>query len=540
MFRRTGGATKLTIRRVMQHFVLLPEVLILLTVNSLSAQIFQLDVGHFQRSDVAYDIEVTENKSLLIGGNAEDCKKLLNAFITKLKANGEVDQSFAEQGIFMRQFSPHNNGLTEVRGLAQYSDGRIIAAGYVTEARSGLPATSDSLIFRLHANGTQDESFANNGTSIQNHADGAYPDGFLAVSVQPDNSILAAGATATASIVTQNTLLVKLTDSGNLDLQFGSEGVFIAFITNSRGERLFSRVLDLTVRDDGRILLGGYSNHPGNNSKIYPTLIQLQANGTLDNRFSDTGQVILESLNMGIHKIALDQDGHIVCAGFRLHEQNRDFAILSLNDDGSSNRSFGVNGTFIYDITNADVLNDIFITDHNIVATGRSGVRGVIFWLSFDGRLERCIGPDPDCIRDWLTVAIYAALPLPGSELAVVGNIASRTTRIGDTDIDIGVARLKPDGEPDNCFAHNPSSRLTIAVHLESTNGEYTLKGVLQRENTTAPVQIRLSGGDYDNTIGPIDDTFGFKSLPAVGSYALEIYECGHLRETMLFDLPEN
>ncbi|MFF1792563.1 delta-60 repeat domain-containing protein, partial [Kitasatospora sp. NPDC058243] len=134
---------------------------------------------------------------------------------------------------------------SSVAAVAVQSDGRMVAAGYVTNVDGG----SDFALVRYRTNGRLDEGFGDDGKVVTDFSEGY--DQANGVAVQSDGRIVAAGfsswndGTAFA--------LARYTPDGHLDESFGNAGKVLAS---------FSGVADIdatkaTVQADGRIVVAG-------------------------------------------------------------------------------------------------------------------------------------------------------------------------------------------------------------------------------------------------------------------------------------------
>lgn len=71
------------------------------------------------------------------------------------------------------------------------------------------------------------------------------------------------------------------------------------------------------------------------------------------------------------YSIAIQEDGKIVVAGTQSNGQNSDFAIVRYNNDGSLDKTFGMNGVVTTNINTIDYINSIALQkDQKIVVAG--------------------------------------------------------------------------------------------------------------------------------------------------------------------------
>jgi uncharacterized delta-60 repeat protein len=135
----------------------------------------------------------------------------LDLEVTRYGRDGARDSSFGSGGRAVLTVSPGQD-LRIAASIAVGADGKAVVA--TTDA-------SEIAVFRLTAGGALDPTFGGSGTvkvHLTGHTQAAK------VEVQPDRSIVVAGARETALEGTQP-LLVKLTPGGALDGSFGQGGV---------------------------------------------------------------------------------------------------------------------------------------------------------------------------------------------------------------------------------------------------------------------------------------------------------------------------
>jgi uncharacterized delta-60 repeat protein len=153
----------------------------------------------------ATDLHIQPDGSILVGGRVGDNVTQNQFFVARLMANGALDASFgASAGMTVVSFG---NIIADGRKMAVQSDGKIVLVGGV--------GNNDTGVIRLNANGVPDSSF--NGTGSLHLA------GFHGwqVALQNNNKILVAATAPNAQQTGTNSMVVRLTASGQLDPAFG-------------------------------------------------------------------------------------------------------------------------------------------------------------------------------------------------------------------------------------------------------------------------------------------------------------------------------
>jgi len=149
------------------------------------------------------------------------------------------------------------------------------------------------------------------------------------IAIQSDGKILIGGSFTTFSGSSQNHL-IRLNSDGSKDSTFdigtGDNGIFWS----------------LKIQSDGKILVGGQFTQFNDSSQN--ALIRLNSDGSKDTSF-DIGSGFFSSGGARIKSIGIKTDGTILVGGiFETYKGVSSINFISLNNDGSMNKSFNVNG----------------------------------------------------------------------------------------------------------------------------------------------------------------------------------------------------
>lgn len=223
-------------------------------------------VGGVATTGSGTKVQLFADNSVLVGGggygtesNVQTGKISLNANfqLTKLKADGTIDTSFAASGILSSQsqnagsFCIDNNGKILVAGTASIKDWP-----------GQDPKLLNKVISRYNQDGTLDTSFGDNGsTRIQIGGSD-----IVALKVLSDGRILFGGGapesgnltSLTAASGTGDFLFGCLTSSGQLDSSFGTNGLMQIDLNDSQ-DYLFG----IDVSKDGVIAAAGLFSKDG-------------------------------------------------------------------------------------------------------------------------------------------------------------------------------------------------------------------------------------------------------------------------------------
>jgi uncharacterized delta-60 repeat protein len=116
----------------------------------------------------------------------------------------------------------------------------------------------------------------------------------------------------------------------------------------------------VTVQDDGKIVVAGYSFNAGGQSCI--TVLRYRKDGSLDPSFADAGKVTTSiGTNYAIAKsVTMQSDGKIIVAGDSfIDSSNNDFAVVRYNANGTLDTSFNGTGKTTADIGAHELVRSV-------------------------------------------------------------------------------------------------------------------------------------------------------------------------------------
>lgn len=218
--------------------------------------------------------------------------------LARYHADGSLDAGFGRAGKVSTGFAGGGIGSA---GVLQ-PDGRVIAAGW------GGPGTF--LLARYEGNGTLDASFGDAGR-VTTVVGGSFVP--VAVALQPDGKILAAGGPAPGSSTSGvvDFLLVRYNADGSLDDTFGAAGK----ATTDLFFGSFDHAHAMLLQPDGRILLGGGSLGSATTAEQF-ALVRYEPDGSLDATFGVQGKVTTDFGGyVYVSALAPYPDGRLVAAG---------------------------------------------------------------------------------------------------------------------------------------------------------------------------------------------------------------------------------
>lgn len=139
----------------------------------------------FSGGATAYALVVQQDSKIVAAGSAHSTSTSgsTSFALARYTSNGILDTTFSGDGKVTTGYGPDKD---QANGLALQSDGKLVAAGLVADAKFGLA--------RYKADGTLDATFSGDGKATTNFTPGR--DGANGVAIQTNGMIVAAGAAA--------------------------------------------------------------------------------------------------------------------------------------------------------------------------------------------------------------------------------------------------------------------------------------------------------------------------------------------------------
>ncbi|MEM7316435.1 MAG: delta-60 repeat domain-containing protein, partial [Planctomycetota bacterium] len=272
--------------------------------------------------------------------------------------------------------------------------------------------------------------------------------------VQTDGKIVAVGQTNFGGSG-QNFALARYNIDGSLDSSFGGEGVVADGMTVTDFDNNGDTRPSVLVLDDGSIMVAGTSNTDPDGTII---LAKYTPGGVLDEGFGDDGRVAVAGWSEvnDVNEMLVAEDKILLVA-------NK--ALIRLNLDGSSDTSFGGDGTIHRDDLSID---GSFITGHYHAGRyvfGISSTQPRILMLNSDGTTDASFGTNglaTHSFTGWVHSRV-SSVKLE-DDGAVIGLVTRGSTKFGSDPI---VFKLDADGQ-----------ELASSFHVD---GKFELSGLLDR-----------------------------------------------------------
>ena len=243
-------------------------------------------------------VAIHTDGKVLIGGYFTQVDSVVRAHITRLNANGSLNDTF----------NPGSGANGNVYAVAVQPDSNVLIGGEFTQVNG----VARSHVARLNADGTLDTGFDTNieaNTSV------------TALTPQPDGKVLIGGNFTQVDGVARN-FIARLKADGSLDEGFDP----------SAGPN--SLVCAVALQPNGKVLIGGWFTQVNGVDRNY--IARLNADGSLDTTFdTSTGA------NSAVYAVALQSDGNVLIGGnFTQVDVVARSRIARLNADGSLDTSF--------------------------------------------------------------------------------------------------------------------------------------------------------------------------------------------------------
>jgi uncharacterized delta-60 repeat protein len=468
-------------------------------------------------------IALQTDGKILVGGRINGINTTYNPGVYRLNPDGTVDSSFNIEQL------GQGGSISDIEVLP---NNQFIIVGQF----SFNDFFGSRNIFRLNANGTRDNTFAQpltvqfiadfqilpngkmliaRGSSvIRLNADGAVDTTFTslnannsinAIKVLPDNSFLIGGSFTTVNSFLQSRL-TKATPDGLLDLNFN---------LNNPGAN--SVIYDIETRQNGKIVIAGGFNAYNSVTRI--NIAQLNSDGSLDNSFV-YNSIFFETFN----EITILPNEQILVGtitSFNLP------SLLKLNIDGSTDTSYSLPAKRIgqvYKVLQQPDGKVLFCGDfrfanniqrNSLTRVNSDGTLDTTFVPYFNTSARRAInaiGIQPDGkilvgLNDGLR-----RLNADGSQdssffsnLWVREIVVLTTGKILYSGITSGIGRLNSDGTMDNTFIGAGTINDVINKLFVQSDGKILIGGAFTQVGAAIRGRIaRLNAdGTIDNTFNP-------------------------------------
>ena len=278
----------------------------------------------------------------------------------------------------------------------------------------------------------------------------AYTAQALRVFVQPNNRILAGGSftNSTPDGQLSGVAWAGFTPDGNLDPTFGSGGKF----TDWRADAFTSFSDALMYTDGSTLRFSQVFRLPAGSSTVQT--VRLTADGGVDNVFASNvsiGPCCFGFFNARPVQIAVRSDAKILA----LITDQGEYLLYRLNPDGTRDTTFGTNGVLgiaFNKFSPTNFVEMLALSDGKILLVGHVDSNEFFFArLTETGNWDKTFGRSGFLRVPFgagITGSVRKALLQPDGKILLSGYIASG-------DLDIWMARFRPNGRRDSAFGND-------------------------------------------------------------------------------------
>jgi uncharacterized delta-60 repeat protein len=368
---------------------------------------------------------------------------------------GQLDKTFAASGKKRINFG----GVDVARAVLVQANGRIVVAG-------GGSSANSFCIARLRVGGTLDPGFGTNGKRrIDFGGENAAAYG---AALQPDGKIVVAGDSDFQVAV------ARLKPNGSLDPTFGTGGKKVF----SWGP--ISRAHAVLVLPSGKLLVAGFAGPEGGDVQV----ARLNPGGGLDASFGTGGKAPVDfgGDDFG-NAVAVQANGRILVAG---RSTTAGAVVARLRAGGALDPDFG-GGDGRVSLPGGGSANAVLVQpDRKIVVAGNAaGNQAMTVW-----RLRPSGAPDPTFDGDGMTTIDFGSLADLAYDAALQQDGKLVLAGYTQSDEDVLLARLNPDGSPDTTFG--AAGKATVSFGGVATFGF----AVALQANGRIVVAGQRTGGD--------------------------------------------
>jgi uncharacterized delta-60 repeat protein len=334
----------------------------------------------------------------------------------RFNADGTPDNSFGQNGSIT---------LSDAVGPTFFQpDGKLLRAG----SNNG-----DIVLIRNNTDGTVDATFGNGGTVT---TDLGNFEGAAAAAFQPDGKIIIGGISRDAN--GSNFLAGRYNADGTVDASFGTNGFVIVDIGNEEA------ITSIAVGPDGKIVFGSTVLSFFPIFKMYVFLARLNPDGSLDATFGDQGKRSIESTeNVAFGNLVIQNDNKVLFTSF-LTQSAQIFSLSRLNIDGSTDDTFGINGSLPCDGNVVTMQPDQKILVYGFRRNDQNNNEFVLTRFTSAGIQDPSFGNTGQFIHSFAALDNYLSTAhLVGNNFYVAGN------GVDEYGFNLGlIAKLILDSEP--------------------------------------------------------------------------------------------
>jgi uncharacterized delta-60 repeat protein len=358
------------------------------------------------------------------GGTNPDFDPGFDFAVARYKTDGSLDPTFGGDGKVTTEFASNHD---QAFAVALQGDGKIVVAG-----EAFISSDGEFALARYNTDGSLDATFGEGDGKVSTNLDPVENDAALAVAIQADGKIVAAGYVRRNLFdpsYPSDFAVVRFNADGSPDLDFGVGG-----IVTTDFESDSDQAYGVAIQADGRIVAAGPVHVPS--ATVDFGLARYNSNGSLDTTFDGDGKVTTDfGSSDSATAVAIHANGKIVAAGYVLIGSLFDFGLARYNTDGSLDTTLDVDGKVATDFGDSDIARAVAVqADGKVVAAGYTLGDFGLARYNTNGSLDTTFGGDGKVTTDFGDGDSAWGIAIRGDR---------RLVAVGSTVGDFAVARYK-------------------------------------------------------------------------------------------------
>ena len=298
----------------------------------------------------AYDVALQADGKIVVAGVSGG-----DIAVCRYHVDGSLDTSFDGDGIVTTDVG--TSSVDNAQAVAVQPDGKLVVAGY-----SNAGTNYDFVVLRYTPDGSLDTTFDGDGKAL---VDFGGNDNAYGLALLPDGKIAVVGVKDD-----YNFAVARLASDGSLDTTFNLNGKQVTDFASSQ-----DAAFDVAVQSDGKLVVCGESGYD-------LALARYNVNGSLDTSFGGGDGKVTSDFSGNSDRalaLAIRDDGAIVVSGYSNTGSSVDFAVARYLENGTIDTTFGVNGMVTVDLSaggidTADGL--VILAEGRILVGGQTNAAG--------------------------------------------------------------------------------------------------------------------------------------------------------------------
>lgn len=324
---------------------------------------FQLCYSFVLGSQNAFNSVVVQNDGKIVAAGFTIINNIKQFLIARFTENGVLDTTFGTGGCVATPIADNANAYN----VKLDSSGNIIIAG-----STKIGNVAYIVIARYLTNGTLDTSFGANGIVLTSLEQGS---SCYSIIIESDDKI-----TVTGSVLKNDEIwipLVRYNTDGTLDVSFGTNGVTIVELEDC------AIAYSLTKTGAGKYIMVGFAEGQS-------FVVQANADGSIDTSFGTAGGTLIPvNFSSSLKGSALQSSGKIIVGGY----SEGNCLLIRLNADGTIDNTFGDSGIVLTQFGAYNAILELFIDSlDRIAVVGVADDNAIVARFTIDGILDNTFG----------------------------------------------------------------------------------------------------------------------------------------------------